>query len=147
MTPSKRKTPQRELLSRYGVLSTWRADIHILSKRPRGEIATREGRVYLEVKGDLTEPVAGITRFSVLTFVSDKPTVGQGEVPSVGSITKVKPELQVSVDLSLSEFQTLMQLATTEKLRSCYLAFLAPRRGRAPIVSISFGTGMPDDDG
>lgn len=102
--------------------------------------------MYLELEGEMTEPVANVTQFSLLVFISANPKPGQGEISSIGSITKFKPVIQMGVGLSLEEFQTLVQLAAAERLQSCYLAFQAPHRGHALIVSISFSSVLPDSD-
>lgn len=131
--------------SRYGLITDWQFDMHIQAERPRGGSAQRESRMYLELKGELTKPLSGVTKFSILTFISEAPKTGQGVVASVGSLTRIKPLIQGGVDLSFAEFQTLTQIASTQQLRSCYLAFQAPFRGHALIASISFGSALPDE--
>ena len=141
--PNKRR---REIEFRYGLITGWQFDMHIHAERPRGGSAQRESRMYLELKGQLTKPLVGVTEFSILTFVSEEPKAGQGEVASIGSLTRIKPSIQGGVDLSFAEFQTVIQMASGQQLRSCYIAFQAPHRGHALITSISFGSALPDED-
>lgn len=142
-TSNKRR---QEIQYRHGLITDWRFDLHIQAERPRGGLAQRESRMYLELSGHLTEPLAGITQFSMLAFVSKEPKAGQGDVASVGSLTRIKPSIKGAVDLSVTEFQTLTQMASSQQLRSCYIAFQAPYRGHALLVSISFSSALPDED-
>lgn len=138
---------RREIEFRNGLITGWQFDMHIQAERPRGGSAQRESRMYLELNGELTKPLSNVTKFSILTFISEDPKTGQGEVASVGSLTRIKPSIQGGVDLSFAEFQTLTQMAATQQLRSCYIAFQAPFRGHTLIVSVSFGSESPDEDG
>lgn len=146
MKKAKSTRRRREVQFRYGLITGWQFDMHIQADRLRADMAKRESRTYLELKGELTEPLAGVTQFSILIFISEEPKAGLGEVASIGSFTRIKPSLQGALDLSRAEFQTLTQIVAAQQLRSCYVAFQTPHYGHALIVSISFSTGLPDDD-
>ena len=146
MTTVKRKKQRSEILYRYGRITGWRADAYVSPEQLREGVAQRESQMYLDLKGTLTEPLSGTERFSVMVFISNEPRLRDGVVASVGSIIRLKPTLQAGLDLSFREFQTLMQLAAAEKLRSCRLAFQVPYRGHALIVRASFSSAEPDEN-
>jgi len=144
MTKQKTKNRKSDLLSRYGTVHDTRIDLNIQAERLHGNLYQRKSSIYVDVIGEFTEPVSGVTQFSILTFPVEKPELGKTVIPSIGSFIRIKPTAQSVIELSLEEFQNLMQLAASGKLRSCYLAFNEPFRGRASIVSISFSSDPPE---
>jgi len=94
----------------------------------------------IDIEGDLTEPVAGTSQFSIMAYVSTNPVVGQAEVPSIGAFSAIKPVLQGAIDLSQSEFQSLLTMASAGMLRCCYFVFTRPRYRSALIVNANFNS-------
>ncbi|CAJ0736374.1 hypothetical protein [Ralstonia mannitolilytica] len=92
----------------------------------------------IEIQGEFTEPIAGISQFSIMTYVHANPVIGQAEVPAIGAFTAIKPMLQGGIDLSPSEFQSLLTMAAAGMLRSCFIAFTRPRYRSALIVTADF---------
>ncbi|WP_426395251.1 hypothetical protein ACN9M1_13940 [Ralstonia sp. R-29] len=101
----------------------------------------------IDIEGEFTEPVAGISQFSMMAFVHANPVIGQSEVPAIGAFTAIKPVLQGGIDFSPSEFQSLLTMASAGMLRSCYLVFTKPRYRSALIVSASFNSRTVDELG
>lgn len=99
----------------------------------------------IDIEGEFTEPVAGTSKFSIMAYVDANPVVGQVEVPSVGAFTAIKPVLQGGIDLSPSEFQSLLTMASSGMLRSCYVVFTKPRYRSALIVSVGFNSKTVDE--
>ncbi|WP_413187512.1 hypothetical protein [Paraburkholderia sacchari] len=77
---------------------------------------------------------------------TDKPDIGNADMPNVGAFIAVKPELQGMVDMTEGHFQELLTLAASGRLAWCHVAFTVPFRRSALIVSISFDTRPPDDE-
>ena len=101
--------------------------------------------ITMHIEGELTEPVVGISQFSIMAYVDSNPVAGQAEVPSIGVFTAIKPVLQGAIDLSPSEFQSLLTMASAGMLRSCYFAFTKPRYGSALIVNADFSSRATDE--
>jgi len=97
------------------------------------------------VEGEFTEPVAGTSQFSIMAYVNANPVVGQRDVPSIGAIIAVKPVLQAVIDLSPSEFQSLLTMASAGMLRSCFLVITKPRYRSALIVTADFNSKTVDE--
>ncbi len=97
------------------------------------------------VEGEFTEPVAGVSQFSIMAYVNANPVVGQAEVPSIGAFTAIKPVLQGAIDLSPNEFQSLLTMASAGLLRSCYVVFTKPRYRSALIVTADFNSWTADE--
>jgi len=139
-----RKGPSRPtLLSREGVITRWRASLHVLAERHRGGPRERKGSAWLTLEGELTEPVAGVSGFSIHVFPVTEPCVGQAEIPSVGSFIRVKPVMDGVVELSGEEFNFIVTLAASGRIASCSVAFQPPRYGRALIASVGFSSDPP----
>lgn len=94
----------------------------------------------IDIEGEFTEPVRGISQFSIMAYIDANPTVGMVDVPAIGAFTAIKPVLQGGIDFSPSEFQSLLTMASAGMLRSCYLVFTKPRYRSALIVSASFNS-------
>jgi len=99
----------------------------------------------IHIEGELTEPLAETSQFSIMIYVNENPVVGQAEVPSVGAIIAIKPVMQALIDLSASEFQSLLTMASAGMLRSCYLVFTKPRYRSALIVNADFNSRAADE--
>ncbi|MFM0473045.1 hypothetical protein [Paraburkholderia strydomiana] len=97
-------------------------------------------------EGELTEPVGDVTRFLIQVSPSDKPDIGNADVPSVGAFISTKPELQGVIDMSEGHFNQLLTVACSGALAWCFVAFTVPFRRSALIVSINFTTRPPDDE-
>jgi len=145
---TRRKRPSRTtLLSREGAITAWRASLHVFAERRRGEPRERKGSPWLVIEGELTEPVAGVSAFSIHMFPVTGPRVGQAEIPSVGSFIRAKPVMDGVVELAEREFDFVLTLLTSGRIASCSVAFQPPRYGRALIASIGFSSdpALPDE--
>ncbi|MBB5411045.1 hypothetical protein HDG34_005002 [Paraburkholderia sp. HC6.4b] len=114
--------------------------------RPRGSPPERESRVSILMEGEFTEPVRDVTRFLIQVSPTDKPSIGNADVPNVGVFISIKPELQGVVDMTDDHFQALLTLASSGRLEWCHVAFTVPFRRSAFIVSVDFTTRPPDDE-
>lgn len=99
----------------------------------------------MHIEGEFTELVAGISQFSIMAYVDSNPVIGQADVPSVGAFTAIKPVLQGAIELSPSEFQSLLTMASAGLLRSCYFAFTKPHYRSALIVNADFSSRTTDE--
>ncbi|MEI5997201.1 hypothetical protein H3V53_08295 [Paraburkholderia bengalensis] len=115
--------------------------------RPRGYPPARESRASILLEGEFTEPVRDVTRFLIQVAPTNKPDIGNADVPNIGAFISNKPELQGVVDMTESRFQELFTLAASGRLEWCHVAFTVPFRRSALIVSIDFTTRPPDEEG
>ncbi|WP_249359436.1 hypothetical protein [Cupriavidus sp. 2SB] len=143
--PSKRRRGGGELIQRSGDINRLRASLSVRADRPRSLPPERVTMLTIHIEGELTEPVAGTSQFSIMVYVNADPAVGQVEVPSIGAIIAVKPVVQAVIDLSASEFQSLLTMASAGMLRSCYLVFTKPRYRSALIVNADFNSKPADE--
>lgn len=146
MTTAKKKhSPQREILRRQGVIEDWGLSLYAMAQGGKAiEERRREEQIYMKVYGTLTEAVNGVLAFDFQIAGSTSPTAGRAEIPSVGSITGVKPKLQAGVELSLRQFDALLSIARAGRLKSCHFSFQTPRYGNSLIASVSFSTSPPE---
>lgn len=146
MHKAKPRPTRRELLSRYGRVTSWHASLTERVDRPRGYPPERESRTSIVLEGEFTEPVRDVTRFLIQVSPTDKPGVGNTDVPNVGVFISLKPELQGVVDMTDTHFRELLTLASSGCLAWCHVAFTVPFRRSAFIVSIDFTTRPPDEE-
>jgi len=90
------------------------------------------------VEGELIEPINGVSAFSLMAYVAVDPSIGNAEVPCIGSFRVIKPTVTGAIDMTPSEFQYLLTMASAGT--PCYLAFSKPRWRSALIVSVDFST-------
>lgn len=140
-----RKRRSDELLQRSGDIKRLRASLSIRADKPRSLPPERVTMLTMNIEGEFTEPVAGTAQFSIMAYVNANPVVGKKEVPSIGAFIAIKPVLQGVIDLSQSEFQSLLTMASTGMLRSCYFAFTKPRYRSALIVTADFNSKTADE--
>ena len=140
MTRPGRKRRSDELLQRSGQIKRVRPSLSVRADRPRSLPPERKTMLTIDIEGEFTEPVAGISQFSIMAYVDANPVIGQTEVPAIGAITAIKPVLQGCIDLYPSEFQSLLTMASAGMLRSCYLVFTKPRYRSALIVAADFNS-------
>lgn len=144
MVSKKHPRRRRELLSRYGRITSWHASLSERADRPRGQPPERESHASIQLEGEFTEPVRDVTRFLIQVSPTDKPDIGNADVPNVGAFISIKPELQGVVDMTESRFQGLLALAASGRLEWFHVAFTVPFRRSALIVSIDFTTRPPE---
>jgi hypothetical protein len=146
MLKLKHRHPRRELLNRYGRVTSWHASVSERADRPRGHPPVRESGASILIEGEFTEPVRDVTRFLIQVSPTDKPDIGNADVPNVGAFISMKPELQGVVDMTEGHFQELLTLAASGRLAWCFVAFTVPYRRSALIVNIDFTTRPPEDE-
>ena len=140
-----RKVKKREISHHNGTVSSWDASLFVYIDKRGGE-TTRQTLLSLQLKGEFLAPVKNITGFQLTAFPYKTPSVGNAEMPSVGSIIATKPLIDAVVTLSEQEFQVLFALATSGRLASLHLSFQEPRYGSALIASCSFSSQPPEEE-
>jgi hypothetical protein len=136
---------KRELLVREGIVLDCTTDIFVRAEGVKLS-RTRESSRYLILEGDFTEPLNGVSKFSMHVHTEAEPHLGNREIPSLGSILRLKPEIQPVVTLTPGEFQSLLILASGGKLRSVRVVFQKPHYGHALISSMSFSSSEPEGE-
>jgi hypothetical protein len=145
MRNAKDRDRRSDLMNRYGRITNWHAGLWVHADRPRGRPPCRESSTSIHLTGELTEPVRGVTKFMIQIGIVKNPSLGNSEVPSVGSFISIKPELQGVVGVSEAEFQNLLILTASGRLEWCFVSFTSPFRRSALIVSIDFSTRPPSE--
>lgn len=140
-----RKRRSYELLPRTGEIKRVRASLSIRADKPRSLPPERVTMFSIDIEGELTEPVAGTSQFSIMVYVNENPVVSKTGVPSIGTVIGIKPVVQGVIDLSPSEFQSLLTMASAGMLRSCYVCITKPRYRSARIVTADFSSTTVDE--
>lgn len=133
----------RKLISRDGTVTAWRLDAYVHATGTK-LTAVRESDRYLIVEGTLTEAVKGVAAYSIQFTSEPQPSLGNRDMPCVGSILRVKPRIDAAATLTPEEFKTMLTLATTDNLKSLTLYFQEPRYGSGLIASVSFFSHPPE---
>lgn len=136
---------KRSMLQREGSVSSWTLDIYARAEG-KTNARSRGSAQYLILEGEFIEPLKGVARFSVQLSPADEPDLGAREIPTVGSVLRVKPEVQAAGTLTSDEFRSVLLLASAGKLRTFGMVFQEPRYGSALIASFSFSTDDPAAD-
>lgn len=80
-----RKGKKRDITSHYGTVSSWDVSVFVLPEK-RGGQAARQTLLSLELKGELVTSFRNITNFEIIVFPDKDPSLGNAEIPSIGSI-------------------------------------------------------------
>lgn len=133
---------KRGMVSREGLVHKWTVDIYVRAEGDKHS-RSRTSAQYLILEGDFIEPLKGVTKFSLQLNTDAQPELGTREIPSVGAVLRVKPEIQAAGSLTPDEFQSILLLASVGRLRRFGMNFQEPRYGRALIANLSFSSGEP----
>lgn len=136
---------KRAMVQREGIVSKWTLDIYARAEGTKNA-RSRTSAQYLILEGEFSEPLKGVTKFSVQLSPADEPGLGAREIPTVGALLRVKPEIQAAGTLTPEEFRSVLLLASACKLRTFGMVFQEPRYGSALIASFSFSTRDPTAD-
>ena len=136
----RRKIKRQTNLMRYGAVKNWRANIGVHVEKSRGHLPERACGSWLELSGDFSEPVVGVSAFTVLAHPNPEVSLGSTEPPCIGVFIEAKPVMQAVVAFSDGEFDRLLALAVSNQIRSIFFSFTPPHWRRAEIVNIDFST-------
>lgn len=148
---TKKKTEEREMLTREGEVTGWRAEVwahnFVIGQETRlldeyQKAPERDARPSITVLGTFSRDIKGVSQVDIL-LMPGKPDLGKAEILSVGVILKAKPAIEARVTLSESEYQTVLALATSGNLRYFSCEFQAPRYGSALVSSLTLSSHKP----
>ncbi|WP_129449270.1 hypothetical protein [Methylibium sp. Pch-M] len=143
-TKRARKPSKRAMVSRAGSVTNWGGYVFVYGDR-RNNQSVRQSLLSLDIRGEFTSPVRGVSAFALRVTPESEPGLGNVEIPCVGVWIAAKPEFDGGVHLSDREFDLLLAMATAGKLLSVYLHFQEPHYGKALIASVSFSSDPPDE--
>lgn len=129
-----------EMLSRNVAISSFAATMRTSAAHRRGEEPEIESQPWLELRGNLEEPVNGVQDVVISMYPEDKMQVGTTRPAAVGSIIGMKPRIEVVLSWSYQEFDRVWALALSGQLKFGHLYFTAPRRNKGLVVSLSFSS-------
>jgi hypothetical protein len=140
----RKRGPKSETLRRVGRVESWGGYVHVRADRDRSG-AERHSLHALMLKGNLNEPVSGMSAFEMSVYSDPRAGVSVGDVPAIGTWVKVKPVLDGLVVLTEREFDLVLALAAGGKLVSVAVSFQKPHYGRGAITSVDFSSEMLDE--
>lgn len=149
---AKKRTEEREMLTREGEVTGWRAEVwaHNIAIGQETRLLDeyrktpeRDARPSITVLGAFCNDLKGVSQFEIFVMPG-KPNLGKAEILSVGTIFKVKPVIEARITLSEIEYQTVLTLATTGHLRHVSCEFQTPRYGTALVSSLTFSSHKPE---
>jgi hypothetical protein len=140
--PKRGRKPEK--LRRVGRVESWGGYVHVRADRDRSG-PERHSLHTLTLKGNLNEPVSGVSAFEMSVYSDPRAGISAGDTPAVGSWVKVKPVLDGLVMLTEREFDMVLALAAEGKLLSVAVSFQKPHYGRGVITSVDFSSEMLDE--
>lgn len=95
----------------------------------------------------LEEPLKGLTGVRGTIFPAKDVSIANAEKPCVAVIISMREKIDVVAHVSQEEFSWLLTMVAAKLLGAAYMAFYAPLRGHALVISLSFfGTLPPDSE-
>lgn len=137
--PRKRPTSaRRAILGRQIQVQSVAVHLSRRAEKPRGSPPIFEGGPWLEVRGIVEESVRGVRNVVITVDIDDREEPRASDPPSVGAIIQLRPQVQAVVGLPSADFDRVWALATSGRLRYCWMAFTELYRQSAVVVSVSF---------
>lgn len=137
-TGPKRSTKD-ERLHRVGLVESWGGYLYVSADRDRSGIERRSMHG-LKLKGNLNEPVSGVSAFELTVCSDPRACASTGDVPAIGSWLKAKPVLDGLVMLAEREFDLVLALAVAGKLASISVSFQKLHYGHGLIKRVDFSS-------
>ena len=133
-------------MSRYFRVETLKQSVGLMVDHHRGRSPELDARSWLELHARLGEPVVDTMDATFSVYPDPDANVAPGPPPCIGAIISMKPIMQVVVSYPVEEFDRLWILATNSQVRTGYVAFTVPKRGKALVVTLDFSTSnVPDE--
>lgn len=137
---------RKELLARYVTITDWRTSLSVRADKRRGELPERKTLHCVEFRGQLEEPVNGVSELTGMIFPNEDVSFSPVVEPSIGSIIQLRPAMIVVVTFTPQEFSWLLTLVAGRQLGACHMSFSQPVRGKAFVHSLSFDNELPPAD-
>ena len=112
--------------------------------KPRGLPPERRTLHSLDFTGTLEEPFKGLTAVRGTIFPAKDVSIANAEKPCVAMIISMREKIDVVAHVSQEEFSWLLTMVAGNLVGAAYMAFNAPLRGHALVVSLSFFGKLPE---
>ncbi len=141
----KRRSRSRpEMLTRRVDVTSIRARIGLHVMTERGCEPEIDSTPWLEVRGNMDEPVGAVREIVINTFPRDVIEVGHACPSSVGAIIQVRPKIDVVVPFRAADFPQLWALALSGQLKYADITFTKPHYRRAFVINVSFSNELEE---
>ena len=141
---TKRKGGKPEMLSRDVEITSSTLSVRISAVHRKGDEPEIESQPWLELKGELTEPVKGVRDVVISLYPRDKMEVGTARPASCGAIIRARPELQFVITRPQHEFDRLWAMVLGNRLTHDHFYFTKPHYNTGLIVSASFSSELEE---
>lgn len=147
MTAKQKQRPRRpSLMSRELRVTSTLFYISAGAEKPRGLEPVLTSNAWLELMGEIEEPVRNVSKMSLTVHPQEKWERAPLGPPSIGGIIQFKPHLHGLIYVPFFEFQLSWSTATSGQLKFVHLAFTEPQSRHSFIVSTLFATKSEYDE-
>jgi hypothetical protein len=133
------------MLSRNVAISSFRTSVRLGAIHRRGEEPEIESEPWLELQGNVTEPIRDVTAVKISMYPREPLQVGTARPASVGAIVQARPELSIVLTWSHMDFDRLWALALSGHLKYSHLYFTKPHYNSGLVVSTSFSNELEEE--
>lgn len=144
MPKTRKAHRQQEILNRYLTIDQWSPSLSVRVDKPRGLPPERQTLHSLDFRGTLEEPLKGITAVHGNIFPAEDVSIANAEKPCVAVIISMREKIDVVAHVSREEFSWLLTMVAGNLVGAAYMAFNAPLRGHALVISLSFFGKLPE---
>lgn len=109
--------------------------LHIVE--PKGLEPSIGSDPWLEVRGNVTEPIRDVTELVISVHGKDRPTPGPVRPLSVGAIIQIRPHVSAVVTFPRREFDHLWWMALSGHLKHAHIIFTKPHYNSALVTHLS----------
>ena len=144
--PKKRRGKSRrdETMQRNAVISSLAPRVSFSVKGEKDPEPEIEGRPWLELRGQLTEPIRDVQDVVLKLWADPDKRVGPARPVAVGYITGIRPQVEVIASCAPTEFAYIWSLALSGHLTHAYMYFTKPHYNSASVLSMSFSNELEE---
>ena len=102
------------------------------------------GRPWLELRGQLTEPIRDVRDVVFKLWADPDKRVGPARPVVVGYITGIRPQVEVIASCTPGEFAYVWSLALSRHLTHAHMHFTKPHDNSASVLSMSFSNELEE---
>src|SRR5688572_28018131 len=144
MPRRKRRSRVDDTMQRNVVITQVSPSIRFAVDEPKSPDPDIEGRQWLELRGQATEPLRDVREVVFHLWPEKDFRVGPARPVGVAHITSVRPRIEVIGSCRYSDFEYLWSMALTGYLCHAYISFSKPHYGSAKVFSMSFSRELEE---
>jgi hypothetical protein len=139
-----RRSRRDETMRRNAVISSIAPRVSVSVKGAKDPEPEIQGRPWLELRGQITEPIRDAQDVVFKLWPDPDRRVGPARPVAVGHITRIRPQVEVIASCAPAEFTYIWSLALSGHLTHAYMSYTKPHYNEASVLYMSFSNELEE---